>query len=78
MKSALVDIIHDITRQDGMEISTVDVQPDQPQLCETFPPSLSIAVAVKLLKGISPRRLRVLFAGRKRSTQSDRLWAPSY
>jgi putative transposase len=78
MKSALVDIIHDITRQYGMEISNVYVQPDHLHLCETFPPSLSIAEAVKLLKGISPRGLRVLFPGRKRSTQSDRLWAPSY
>ncbi len=40
--------------------------------------ALSIATAVKLLKGISARRLRTLFPALRRQTCSDRLWAPSY
>jgi putative transposase len=44
----------------------------------SFPPALSIATAVKLLKGISARRLRAMFPALRRQTRSDRLWAPSY
>jgi putative transposase len=39
---------------------------------------MSIAYAVKLLKGISARQLRLMCPDLRKCTRSDRLWAPSY
>jgi putative transposase len=61
-----------------MEILAVDVQPDHIHLFVSFPPAMSIADAVKLLKGISARQLRLIFPELRKRTRSDRLWAPSY
>jgi putative transposase len=61
-----------------MEILAVDVQPDHIHLVVSFPPPMSIANAVKLLKGISARQLRLIFPELRKRTRSDRLWAPSY
>ena len=78
VKSTLVDLFYDIARQYGMEIYAVEVQPDHLHLLVSFPPSMSIADAVKLLKGISARKLRTIFPTLKKQVRSDRLWAPTY
>jgi putative transposase len=39
---------------------------------------MSIAEAVKLLKGISARQLRLIYPKLRKRIRSDRLWAPSY
>lgn len=78
VKSTLVDLFYEIARQYGMEIYAVEVQPDHLHLFVSFPPSMSIADAVKLLKGISARKLRAIFPALKNQLRSDRLWAPSY
>lgn len=78
VKSTLENLLHTIAHQHGMEILAVDVQPDHVHLFVSFPPALSIANAVKLLKGISARQLRLAFPEMKKRTRSDRLWAPSY
>ena len=78
VKSTLEGLLHTIASQHDMEILTVDVQPDHIHLFVSFPPALSIADAVKLLKGISARQLRLIFPELKRRTRSDRLWASSY
>jgi len=69
-----------------MEVLAVDVQPDRIHLCVSIPPALAVADAVKLLKGISARQLRLMFphlrkrtsSASQKQTPSDRLWAPSY
>ncbi len=78
VKGTLEGLLHTIASQHGMEIMAVDVQPDHIHLCVSFPPALSIADAVKLLKGISARQLRLIFPDLRKRTRSDRLWAPSY
>jgi putative transposase len=78
VKSTLENLLHTIARQKGMEILAVEVQPDHVHLFVSFPPAMSIAHAVKLLKGISARQLRLLFPELRKRTRSDRLWAPSY
>lgn len=78
VKSTLENMLHTIAYQHGMEILAVDVQPDHIHLFVSFPPAMSIANAVKLLKGISARQLRVIFPELRKRTRSDRLWAPSY
>ena len=78
VKSALTSIFREIAAPYGMEILEVSIQPDHLHLFVSFPPALSIANAVKLLKGISARRLRAMFPALRHRTRSDRLWAPSY
>jgi putative transposase len=78
VKSRLESLLHTIAYHNGMEILAVDVQPDHIHLFVSFPPAMSIANAVKLLKGISARQLRLMFPARQKRTRSDRLWAPSY
>lgn len=77
VKSTLEHLFHDIARQKGMEVLAVDVQPDHIHLFVSFPPSMSISDAVKLLKGISARQLRLIFPELKK-VHSEKLWAPSY
>jgi putative transposase len=78
VKSTLENLLHTIAHQKGMDILAVDVQPDHIHLFVSFPPAMSIAEAVKLLKGISARQLRLIFPQLRKRTRSDRLWAPSY
>jgi putative transposase len=78
VKTALANIFREIAAQYGMEILELSIQPDHLHLFVSFPPALSIATAVKLLKGISARRLRTMFPALRRQLRSDRLWAPSY
>lgn len=78
VKTALATIFREIAAQYGMEVLELSIQPDHLHLFVSFPPALSIANAVKLLKGISARRLRAMFPALRRQTRSDRLWAPSY
>jgi putative transposase len=78
VKTTLENVFHTIAQQHGMQVLAVDVQPDHVHLCVSMPPTLSIANAVKLFKGISARQLRLMFPGLRKRTRSDRLWAPSY
>jgi putative transposase len=78
VKSTIEGLLHTIAYQQGMEVLAVDVQPDHVHLFVSIPPALSVANAVKLLKGISARQLRLTFPELRKRTRSDCLWAPSY
>jgi putative transposase len=78
VKTTLEGLLHTIAHQKGMDVLAVDVQPDHVHLFVSIPPSLSVSNAVKLLKGISARQLRLTFPDLRKRTRSDRLWAPSY
>jgi putative transposase len=78
VKTTLENLFHAIAHEHGMELLAVDVQPDHIHLFVSIPPALSVADAVKLLKGISARQLRLMFPQLRKRTQSDRLWEPSY
>jgi putative transposase len=78
VKETLKNLMHTIASQNGMEVLAVDVHPDHVHVFVSFPPAMSIAHAVKLLKGISARQLRLMFPALRKRTRSDRLWAPSY
>jgi putative transposase len=78
VKSTLENLLRTIAYQNDMEILAVDVQPDHIHLLVSFPPAMSIANAVKLLKGISARQLRLIFPELRKRARSDHLWAPSY
>jgi putative transposase len=76
--STLKPLFHAIAHQYGMEILAVDVQPDHLHLFVSIPPALSVADAVKLVKGMAARQLCLMFPALRTRTRSDRLWAPSY
>jgi putative transposase len=78
VKTTLENLLHTIAHQHGMEVLAVDVQPDHVHLFVSMPPTLCVADAVKLFKGISARQLRLMFPQLRKRTRSDRLWAPSY
>jgi putative transposase len=78
VKTTLENLLYTIAHQHGMQVLAVDVQPDHVHLFVSMPPTLSIADAVKLFKGISARQLRLMFPQLSKRTRSDRLWAPSY
>ncbi len=78
VKTMLENLLHTIAHQNRMEVLAVDVQLDHVHLFVSMPPTLSIAQAVKLFKGISARQLRLMFPARRKRTRSDRLWVPSY
>jgi len=86
VKSTLENLLHAIAHQYGIEVLAVDVQPDHIHLFVSIPPALSVADAVKLLKGISARQLRMMFpelrkrtsSASQKQTRSGRLWAPAY
>lgn len=78
VKSALDRCLRTIAAQNAIEVLALDVQADHVHLFVSFPPAMSIAHAVKLLKGISARQLRLWFPDIRKRTRSDRLWAPSY
>jgi putative transposase len=78
VKTTLENLFYAIAHEHDMEILAVDVQSDHIHLFVSFSPALSIADAVKLLKGISARQLRLMFPALRKRTRADRLWAPSY
>jgi putative transposase len=78
VKTTLENLFHAIAHEHGMEVLAVDVHPDHVYLFVSIPPSLSVSDAVKLLKGISARQLRLMFPDLRKRTRADHLWAPSY
>ena len=78
VKSTLENLLHKIASQHGMEVLAVDVQPNHLHLFVSIPPAMSVANAVKLLKDISARQLRLMFPELRKRTRTDPLWAPSY
>lgn|SRR5262245_1289917 len=78
IKTTLENLLRSIAHQNKMEVLAVDVQPDHVHLFVSMPPTVSIAQAVKLFKGISARQLRLMYPDLRKRTRSDRLWAPSY
>jgi putative transposase len=78
IKTTLTNLLYTIAHQNRMDVLAVDVQPDHVHLFVSMPPTISIADAVKLFKGISARQLRLLYPQIRKHTRSDRLWAPSY
>jgi putative transposase len=78
VKTTLENLLRTIAHQHGMDVLALDVQPDHVHLFVSMPPTLSIANAIKLFKGISARQLRLMFPALRKRIRSDRLWAPSY
>ena len=55
-----------------------EIQPDHIHLFLTIPPAKAVATTLKLLKGISARRLFQKFPDLKQKLWGGHLWFPSY
>jgi len=59
-------------------ILALEVQPDHVHMSVSFPPAVSIAEAVKILKGSTARYLFTQFPGIRKRLRDGALWSPSY
>ena len=59
-------------------ILALEVQPDHVHMFVSFPPAVSIAEAVKILKGSTARYLFTQFPGIRKRLRDGALWSPSY
>ena len=75
---ALSRQIDDICREKGWSVISREIQPDHIHLFLTIPPAIAVASALKLLKGITARRLFQKFPTLKRKLWGGHLWSPSY
>lgn len=71
-------VLEEVARRYGWPLLSLEVQPDHLHLFVSIPPTTAVSEAVKLLKGISARKLLVEFPQLRRLVRRDDLWAPSY
>ena len=76
--SVLEDMLKDICAEHGWDILSLEIQSDHIHLFVSIPPADAVATAVKLLKGITARKLFVAYPALKKSLWNGNLWSPSY
>ncbi len=74
----LKEILRGIATRYGFEIDTLEVADDHVHLFVSFPPSVSIAQAVKIFKGVSARRLNEEFPDMDKRIWGAPVWARGY
>lgn len=75
IRDACVRIFREIAEQYGFVIYELKVMPDHIHLFVGFKPSVSVSDVVKLFKGISARRLFLMFPHIKRKLYGGHLWS---
>lgn len=76
--AVLEQTLRDVSGERGWDIFTLEIQPDHIHLFLSIPPAVAVADAVKILKGISARKLFAGFPEMKNVLWGGSLWAPSY
>lgn len=71
-------MLKEIAAGHGWDILSLEIQPDHIHLFVSIPPADAVATAVKLLKGITARKLFVAFPELRKSLGGGSLWSPSY
>ena len=74
----LEQTLRDVCSERGWDISALEIQPDHIHLFVSIPPAVAVADAVKILKGVSARKLFAEFPELKNTLWGGSLWAPSY
>jgi putative transposase len=67
-----------ICAERGWPVISREIQPDHVHLFVSIPPAIAVADAVKVLKGITARRLFQRFPALKKRLEGGHLWSPSY
>ena len=74
----LNQIIDEICAEKDWPIITKEIQPDHVHLFLTIPPAIEVATAIKILKGVTARKLFIEFPFLKKELWGGNLWSPSY
>ena len=74
----LGSLLDEISSERGWTVLAKEVQPDHIHLFLSFPPSISIADVIKILKGVTGRGLFLRFPELKKRLWGGHLWSPSY
>jgi putative transposase len=71
-------ILDMVCAERGWPVISKEIQPDHIHLFVSIPPAVAVADAVKILKGITARRLFQRFPQIKNQLWGGHLWSPSY
>ena len=72
---AMLDVI---CAERSWPVISKEIQPDHIHLFLSIPPAIAVADAVKVLKGVTARRLFQQFPALKKRLWGGHLWSPSY
>lgn len=75
---AMEEMLEEICAERGWAITAQEVQPDHIHLFLSIPPSRAFADVVKILKGVTARKLFQRFPALKKRLGGGHLWSPSY
>ena len=71
-------LIDSLCEERGWPVLSKEIQPDHIHLFLSIPPAIAVADVVKILKGITARRLFMQFPNLKQKLDGGSLWSPSY
>ena len=76
--TVMSEALDNICLENEWPILTKEIQPDHVHLFLSIPPAISVANAVKVLKGVSARKLFLQFPFLRKRLWDGSLWSPSY
>lgn len=71
-------LIDALCEERGWPVLSKEIQADHIHLFLSIPPAIAVADVVKILKGITARRLFMQFPNLKQKLYGGSLWSPSY
>lgn len=74
----LKEILETLCAERGWPMISHEIQPDHVHLFVSLPPAVSIANAVRILKGTTARQLMTRFPETRKQLWGGALWSPSY
>ncbi|WP_286294217.1 IS200/IS605 family transposase [Methylomarinovum tepidoasis] len=76
--TTLNELLEELCRERGWPVISREIQPDHIHLFLTIPPAIAVTDAIKILKGVTARRLFQRFPQLKKRLWGGHLWSPSY
>lgn len=76
--STISPMLDEICTENGWDVITKEIQPDHVHIFLSIPPAISVATAIKILKGTTARKLLLQFPEIKKFLWEGNLWSPSY
>ena len=78
LRNYLGEILHELTKQKGIEIVEGHLMRDHVHMCLSIPPKLAVSSVVGYLKGKSAIAIARKFKGRQRNFTGEHFWARGY
>ena len=72
------EILHELTKQKGIEIVEGHLMRDHVHMCLSIPPKIAVSSVVGYLKGKSAIAIARKFKGRQRNFTGEHFWARGY